>query len=119
MRETMPFVALVNTIRELTTKARTSRLTLEDVEEGTFTITNLGMYGIDSFTPIIFPGQTAILGVNTIYEELRYKDEKITTEKVLMLSLSFDHRVIDGAEAAKFLGIVKTNVEHPLKCFVG
>jgi pyruvate dehydrogenase E2 component (dihydrolipoamide acetyltransferase) len=112
------FIELVNTIKELTLKARDSRLTLEDLEGGTFTITNLGMYGIDSFTPIIFPGQTAILGVNTINEELCYKDEKITTERVLKLSLSFDHRVIDGAEAAKFLGIVKSNFENPLKYFI-
>jgi len=114
----MKFLELVNIIKELTSKAKDSKLSLDDLEGGTFTITNLGMFNIDSFTPIIFPGQTAILGVNTIYEELRYRDEKIVTEKVMKLSLSFDHRVIDGADAAKFLSILKRNFENPLKCFI-
>lgn len=112
------FLELVNIIKELTSKAKDSKLSLDDLEGGTFTITNLGMFNIDSFTPIIFPGQTAILGVNTIYEELRYRDEEIVTEKVMKLSLSFDHRVIDGADAAKFLSILKRNFENPLKCFI-
>lgn len=112
------FLELVNILKELTSKAKDSKLSLDDLEGGTFTITNLGMFDIDSFTPIIFPGQTAILGVNTIYEELRYRDEKIVTEKVMKLSLSFDHRVIDGADAAKFLSILKRNFESPLKCFI-
>jgi len=58
------FLELVNIIKELTSKAKDSKLSLDDLEGGTFTITNLGMFNIDSFTPIIFPGQTAILGVN-------------------------------------------------------
>ncbi|MDY6821484.1 MAG: dihydrolipoamide acetyltransferase family protein [Deferribacterota bacterium] len=114
----LSFIQFVKTVKELAQKARESKLTLDDVEGGTFTITNLGMYGIDSFTPIIYPGQSAILGVNTIDSELILSNGEVREVKVLKFSLSFDHRVIDGADCAKFLSILKTNIENPLKCFL-
>jgi pyruvate dehydrogenase E2 component (dihydrolipoamide acetyltransferase) len=78
-------------------------LTLDDVHGGTFTITNLGAYGVDSFTPILNLGETGILGIGRIAEKpVVYRDD-IVRRSMLTLSLTFDHRVIDGAPAAAFL----------------
>ncbi|KXG77953.1 Dihydrolipoyllysine-residue succinyltransferase component of 2-oxoglutarate dehydrogenase complex [Fervidicola ferrireducens] len=100
-------------IKDLSARARENRLSPEEIKDGTFTITNLGMYGIDSFTPIINPPESAILGVNTIYKEPAVVGDSITIRQVMMLSLSFDHRLIDGATAAKFLMDLKRILENP------
>jgi len=94
-------------------RARAGFLKLKDFEGGTFTITNLGIYDIESFTPIINPPQVAILGVGKIKEIVVYRGEELTVIKVIGLSLSFDHRVIDGAPAARFLQSVKRYIENP------
>lgn len=88
---------------ELATKAREGRLTLEDVSGGTFTITNLGMFGVDGFTPIINPPQVAILGVGRIVEKPVAVEGRVEVRPVVTFSLTFDHRVIDGHTAAQFL----------------
>jgi pyruvate dehydrogenase E2 component (dihydrolipoamide acetyltransferase) len=85
----------------------TSRIT------GTFTITNLGMYGIDAFTPIINLPQYAILGVGRITDKPAVVDGQIVPRKIMALSLTFDHRVVDGAPAARFLNTVREYVEQP------
>ncbi|HZP45514.1 MAG TPA: dihydrolipoamide acetyltransferase family protein [Candidatus Binataceae bacterium] len=88
---------------DLAERARAGRLTLDDVHGGTFTITNLGAYGVDSFTPILNLGETGILGIGRIAEKpVVYRDD-IVRRSMLTLSLTFDHRVIDGAPAAAFL----------------
>jgi pyruvate dehydrogenase E2 component (dihydrolipoamide acetyltransferase) len=89
--------------RELADRARTGQLKLEDVSGGTFTITNLGTWGVDVFTPILNIGETGILGVGRIIEKPAVYRGEITRRSVLTLSLTFDHRVIDGAPAAGFL----------------
>jgi pyruvate dehydrogenase E2 component (dihydrolipoamide acetyltransferase) len=89
--------------RALGERARSGHLKLEDVTGGTFTITNLGMYGVDGFTPILNPGETGILGVGRIIEKPAIYNSAIAKRAMLWLSLTFDHRVVDGAPAAEFL----------------
>jgi pyruvate dehydrogenase E2 component (dihydrolipoamide acetyltransferase) len=95
--------------RALSEKARFGRLKLEDVSGGTFTITNLGMFGVDAFTPILVPGETGILGVGRIAEKPAVHRGEIARRSMIWLSLTFDHRVVDGAPAAEFL---QTVIEH-------
>jgi len=97
----------------LTDKARAGRLTLEDMQGSTFTITNLGGYGIDGFTPIINPPETAILGVGRIAERPAVVDHQLQVRQLCTLSLSFDHRVVDGAPAAAFLSRLGQLLERP------
>jgi len=92
--------------RELGERARAGKLTLEEVGGGTFTITNLGNYGIDAFTPILNIGETGILGVGRIVEKPAVWRGEITRRSMMTLSLTFDHRAIDGAPAAAFLQTV-------------
>src|SRR6266851_9061445 len=89
--------------KELGEKARAGGLKLEDVSGGTFTVTNLGTWGIDAFTPILNLGETGILGVGRIVEKTAVSRGEISRRSMLTLSLTFDHRVIDGAPAASFL----------------
>ncbi len=84
-------------------KARTAHLKLEDVTGGTFTVTNLGTYGVDAFTPILNLGETGILGVGRIVEKPAIYRGEIARRAMMTLSLTFDHRVVDGAPAAEFL----------------
>jgi pyruvate dehydrogenase E2 component (dihydrolipoamide acetyltransferase) len=98
-------------IKELTEKARQGKLGKEDVTGGTFTITNLGMYGVDFFTPIINPPEAAILGVGRIIKKPVVTNEKLEIKNVMTLSLSYDHRIVDGAPAAQFLKKVKERIE--------
>lgn len=87
----------------LAQKAREGKLTLDDVGGGTFTITNLGMYGVDGFTPIINPPQVAILGVGRIVNKPVVVGDRIEVRPICTFSLTFDHRVVDGHTAAQFL----------------
>jgi len=88
----------------LSRKAREGTLTYEEVSGGTFTITNLGMYGVEGFTPIINPPQTAILGVGRIQLKPVVVEGRVEVKPVTVFSLTFDHRVVDGHTAAQFLG---------------
>lgn len=99
--------------RELLERARSRRLTPEQMQGGTFTITNLGMYGIDAFTPIINPPQCAVLGVGRIVREPAVVEGQIVVRDRLVLSLTFDHRIVDGAPAARFLDALRQCVEQP------
>src|SRR5579872_3069681 len=92
--------------RELGNRARTGKLRLEEVSGGTFTITNLGTFGVDAFTPIINTGETGILGVGRIVEKPVVHRGEIARRSMMTLSLTFDHRLIDGAPAAQFLQTV-------------
>ena len=98
-------------VKELVEKARQGKLSKEDLTGGTFTITNLGMYGVDVFIPIINPPETAILGVGRIAEKLTLVDNQVKIKPVMQLSLSYDHRIVDGAPAAQFLQKVKQVLE--------
>ena len=99
-------------LRELTDKAKLGKLSREDVSGGTFTVTNLGMYGVDWFSPIINPPEAAILGVGRIVEKPVAVDGKVMVKPVMMLSLSYDHRIVDGAPAAQFLQTVQKRIER-------
>jgi len=101
-------------IRLLAEKAREGKLTREDLTGGTFTITNLGMYGVDVFIPIINPPETAIMGVGRVTEKPLVVSGQVVTKPVMQLSLSFDHRIVDGAPAAQFLQRVKQILESGL-----
>jgi pyruvate dehydrogenase E2 component (dihydrolipoamide acetyltransferase) len=92
--------------KELGRRAREGKLHLEDVSGGTFTITNLGTYGIDAFTPIINHGEAAILGLGRIVERPAVYRGEIARRSMMTLSLTFDHRIVDGAPAAAFLQTV-------------
>ena len=82
------------------------------LQGGTFTISNLGLYGIESFTPVINPPQVALLGVNCITERIRTVDGQITAYPAMGLSLTYDHRAVDGAPASRFLKDLVTALEH-------
>lgn len=100
--------------RELIEKARGRRLSSADLEGGTFTVSNLGMFDIDAFTPIINPPQAAVLGIGAIRREPVYQsDGSLAPRELTTLSLTFDHRVVDGAPAARFLQTLVTAIENP------
>lgn len=105
--------------RELIERARQRRLTAADQAEGTFTITNLGMFGIEAFTPIVNLPQAAILGVGRIAAEPVVRGGQIVPGEVLTLSLTIDHRILDGAEAARFLAELAKGIENPAAWLVG
>jgi pyruvate dehydrogenase E2 component (dihydrolipoamide acetyltransferase) len=93
-------------VRELGERARANRLRIEDVSGGTATITNLGAHGVDAFTPIINPPQSAILGIGRIQERPVVRDGQLNVGTTCVLSLTFDHRVADGVPAAQLLDVV-------------
>jgi pyruvate dehydrogenase E2 component (dihydrolipoamide acetyltransferase) len=99
--------------RELIAKAQARRLLPEQMQGGTFTITNLGMYGIDAFTPIINLPQCAILGLGRIQREPAVHEDRIVPRDLITLSLTFDHRAIDGGPAARFLDTLRRYIEQP------
>ena len=100
-------------IKELAKLAREGGLPMEKLQGGTFTITNLGMYGIESFTPIINQPEVAILGVTTMEDRAVVRNGEIVIRPMMTLSLTFDHRVVDGSVAAEFLQRVKALLENP------
>lgn len=108
-------VQVTSALKELVEKVRDGRLAKEDVSGGTFTITNLGMYGVDMFIPIINPPEAAILGVGKTTEKPVIVDSEIRIRPMICLSLSYDHRIVDGAPAAKFLQKVKQILESELE----
>ena len=98
-------------LTELATKAREGKLSKEEVSGGTFTVTNLGMCEVDFFTPIINPPEAAILGVGRIIEKPVSVQGKVEVRPIMIMSLSYDHRIIDGAPAAEFLRDIKNRIE--------
>jgi len=100
-------------VRDFAERARSNQLTPGELQGGTFTITNLGNFGIDAFTPIINPPESAILGVGRILKKPVVHNDEIIIRSMLTLSLTFDHRVIDGAPAAQFLQTVAGYIQDP------
>ncbi len=98
---------------DLVTRARESKLRVEDLEGGTFTISNLGMYGIEQFVAVLNPPQVAILAVGSIEDRALVVDGDLVVVPALTMTLTCDHRAIDGSEGAEFLRTVKTLVESP------
>jgi len=104
---------IASTVKELVEKARQGKLSRKELTGGTFTVTNLGMYGVDVFIPIINPPEAAILGVGRVTEKPVIVSGEVKAKPVVQLSLSFDHRIVDGAPAAQFLQRVKQLLENP------
>lgn len=100
-------------VHELVRKAQSNSLSVDEVSGGTFTITSLSNYDIDIFTPIINPPQAAILGVGRIREVPAFEGDQVVRKSMMYLSLSFDHRLLDGAPAAQFLRRVRNLLERP------
>lgn len=100
-------------IKELATKARNNQIQADDIAGGTFTISNIGMFGMESFTPIINQPEVAILGINTIQDTVMVVDGEIVIKPMMNLSLTADHRVVDGSVAAAFMAKVKEYIENP------
>ena len=105
-------------LNQLSEKARSKKISLEELQGGCFTITNLGGIGGTSFTPIVNSPEVAILGVSRGSYKPIYKDGKFEARMVVPLSLSYDHRIIDGADAARFLRWVCEALEQPMKLLV-
>jgi pyruvate dehydrogenase E2 component (dihydrolipoamide acetyltransferase) len=108
-----PLAQLARETHDLSNKAREGRASYDEVTGGTFTITNLGPYGIDAFTPIINAPQVGILGIGRVIEKPVVYQGEIAKRSMMFLSLTFDHRVIDGAPAAEFLHTVTAHLEDP------
>lgn len=104
-------------IENLLKKAKERTLTSEDLQNGTFTITNLGGFGIDAFSPIINPPQAAILGVGRIKDRTTVLEKQVRIAPIMTLTLVFDHRILDGAKAAQFLGRIAELLTSPSDLF--
>lgn len=110
----LPLSGIAMESRRLAQQARSGRPALADLEGGTFTVSTLGSYGIDFFTPVVTPGQVAILGVGRLRDSVRWEGATPVQTKVLTLSLTFDHRAVDGAPAAEYLRSVVSRLAAPL-----
>src|SRR5699024_2072416 len=104
--------------RDLADRAKSGKLHPDEFTGGTFSISNLGMYGIDDFTAIINPPEAAILAVGAAVDEPVVRDGELTTRTVITMTMTVDHRVLNGAEAAVFLGDLKSLLEEPLRIVV-
>ena len=105
--------AISSEIKALAEKARTNELETDEITGGTFTITNIGMFGMESFTPIINQPEVAILGINTIIDTPMVVDGQVVIKPMMNLSLTADHRVVDGSVAAAFVARLKELIEKP------
>ena len=111
---TKPVTQIARESRALAVKVRDGTITPQELAGGTFSISNLGMFGVTSFTAVVNPGQAAILAVGSAIERPAVADGEIVKRTVMDLSLSCDHRILYGAEAAAFLGDVRRLLEQPL-----
>ena len=104
---------IARTVRELAVQARENRLTPDEMEGATFSVSNLGGLGIDWFTPVLNPPQCGILGIGRIQRVPRYSSNEIVARDLGTLVLTFDHRLIDGAPCARFLSQLRGVLEAP------
>ena len=109
----MSFAEIEKNIKKLSDKANGGILSIEDLQGGTFTISNGGVYGSMLSTPIINPPQSGVLGMHNIVERPIAVDGEIKIKPVMYLALSYDHRIIDGKEAVSFLKEIKESLEEP------
>ena len=116
--ETMSFAGIERTIGDFAKKAMENRLLPEDLEGGTFTISNGGIYGSLLSTPIVNPPQSAILGLHSIQDRPVAINGEVAVRPMMYLALSYDHRIIDGREAVTFLRTIKEVIEDPARLFL-
>jgi len=114
----LSFADIEKNIKTVSEKAREGKLTIEDLQGGTFTISNGGVYGSMLSTPIINTPQSAILGMHNIVERPIVINSEIKIRPIMYLALSYDHRIIDGKEAVSFLKTIKENLEDPRRLFL-
>jgi 2-oxoglutarate dehydrogenase E2 component (dihydrolipoamide succinyltransferase) len=114
----MSFADIEKNIADLGNKAREGKITIDDLQGGTFTITNGGIYGSMLSTPILNPPQSAVLGMHNIIERPVVVDGNIVIRPMMYLALSYDHRIIDGKEAVSFLKTIKESLEQPKRLFL-
>jgi len=114
----LSFADIERNIFLLSEKAKQGKITINDLQGGTFTISNGGIYGSMLSTPILNPPQTGILGMHNIVERPIVKDNKIVIRPIMYLALSYDHRIIDGKEAVSFLKTIKECLEEPRRLFL-
>ncbi|QTL51383.1 MULTISPECIES: dihydrolipoamide acetyltransferase family protein [Priestia] len=112
--EKMSLVELAAELKTRAANARQGQLSADRMQGSTFTITNLGAYGVEYFTPVLNPPETGILGVGATEDVPMYQGDELQKRNLLPLSLTFDHRVLDGAPAANFLGTIKQYLEQPI-----
>ena len=114
----LSFAEIEKNIKTISEKAKNGKLTIEDLQGGTFTISNGGVYGSMLSTPILNPPQSGVLGMHNIVERPIAVDGEIKVRPIMYLALSYDHRIIDGKESVSFLKTVKENLEDPRRLFL-
>ena len=114
----LSFADIEKNIKEISEKARDGKLTIEDLQGGTFTISNGGVYGSMLSTPILNLPQSGVLGMHNIVERPTVVNGEIQIRPIMFLALSYDHRIIDGKESVSFLKMIKENLEEPRRLFL-
>ena len=114
----LSFAEIEKSIKEISEKAKNGKLTIEDLQGGTFTISNGGVYGSMLSTPILNLPQSGVLGMHNIVERPVVVDGEIKVRPIMYLALSYDHRIIDGKESVSFLKMIKENLEDPRRLFL-
>ena len=114
----LSFADIEKNIKSISEKARSGSLTIEDLQGGTFTISNGGVYGSMLSTPILNPPQSAVLGMHNIVERPTTVNGEIKVRPIMYLALSYDHRIVDGKDSVSFLKLVKENLEDPRRLFL-
>ena len=114
----LSFADIEKNIKEISEKAKDGKLTIEDLQGGTFTISNGGVYGSMLSTPILNLPQSGVLGMHNIVDRPMVVDGEIKIRPVMYLALSYDHRIIDGKESVSFLKMIKENLEEPRRLFL-
>jgi len=114
----MFFANIEKNINTISDKARNGKLAIQDLQGGTFTISNGGVYGSMLSTPILNPPQSGVLGMHNIVERPVSKDGKIMSRPIMYLALSYDHRIVDGKDSVSFLKCIKEYLEEPRRLFL-
>ena len=114
----LSFAEIEKNIKTISEKARGGKLTIDDLQGGTFTISNGGVYGSMLSTPILNPPQSGVLGMHNIVERPIAINREVEVRPVMYLALSYDHRIIDGKDSVSFLKLLKENLEDPRKLFL-
>ncbi len=110
-----PIRLIAREVRDMATRAREGKVRNEDIQGSTFSISNLGMFGVDNFTAIINPPEAGILAVSTVQQQAVVEDGELKVGSQMKATLSADHRVTDGAEAAKFMQVLASYIEEPMR----
>jgi len=111
--ESLSIPATAVALQDLVQRARGAKLRGREMTDGTFTLSNLGMFDVSQFTPIVTPPQVAILGAGKISRLPRFADAEVVARQLMTVTVSADHRAVDGADVARFLGTLKARIESP------